>query len=176
MRPLSYPANDILRTVIQLAAAFLLIRTGVRVGALTGGLGGALSQSEIVSSLFDGALVLFACSILSILPAGAVFGDAWEETCPFTSTADDQTLPLRRPRDQQGRAHQRDISPPFPAMVPNTYQPRRPPYRPAGPPPRPPQYVASPGPPPRLAPSLGRAPGTPVRNGRPSLVKADNLW
>lgn len=191
------PANDIYRTGMQIAAAFLLVRTIVQIAALADGLDGSVFQSEIVSMMLDGTPVLVSCLILSILPAGAVFGRAWQQTSPFRSGAglddddrrdDDADLRLRR-WGNQPRTHRRNISPPFPAMLPRTYQPRRPPYRPAGPAPmpptrrpvvdRPPYASSCPRKAPFLSPGACVTPTTSSSSKVPakaSLVKSDNLW
>jgi len=178
------------KTGIQLATVALLIRTIIRIVALDGGLDGSVSQSEIVSLMLDGALVLFSCLVLSIIPVGAVFGSTWQQTSPFNTGGgddDDEDLPLYL-QTNQPRIHRRNISPPFPALLPSTYQPRQPPYRPAGPPPRPPQmkpvynrppYTSSP---PRellfIHPAASSSPITPARRAhhKLSLVRSDNLW
>lgn len=193
---------------MQLTAAFLLIRTAIRIVAIAGGLDGAISQSEIVAMMLDGCLVLFSCLILTIIPAGAVFGPVWQSTSPFNSGDEDDDLPLHNqqgrqqprtrqlrkqqpPTYQQGRQHppnhHRSISPPFPTIVPDSYQPRLPPYRPAGPPPIPPrQMPASSRPPyaiypPKKVPFLHASqcstPTTPGQRAQATImVNADSLW
>ncbi|KAK3937391.1 RTA1 like protein-domain-containing protein [Diplogelasinospora grovesii] len=82
----------------QVTVAFLLLRAAVRIATFASGLASSIAQSSIVSLLADDTLVLLACIILSILPAGSAFGSpAWEGTSPFAPSTNlrDDLLPLR---------------------------------------------------------------------------------
>lgn len=131
---------------MQLSTFLLLLRTTIRLASLLPGFNftSILAQSQIISLLLDGALVLIACLILTFVPVGAAFSpQVWKATSPLCSPSffDSETpVPLRAQRHAPGPGHTRNISPPFPTPMPRIYGPRAPPYRPPGvPPPRPPR-------------------------------------
>lgn len=107
--------------VLQIAAAFIFIRTICRLVQFTSGLDSAISQSETFTLVLDGALVLFAVIVLTITPPGAAFASAWSGTSPHASKryshqSDNQTLtagahqlqhqrsPYAQPPTGQGRS------------------------------------------------------------------------
>jgi hypothetical protein len=164
---------------MQLATAFILIRTIVRFVSLLGGWTNVLNQSQLVTLLLDGTLVLAACIILTLIPVGSAFGSAWSITSPFCSVHGETALPLHQRR---GRPGPRDISPPLPTALPHAYSPRE--YHP-GAPPLPPVAHGSPG---AVRPPYGWAYGQVSQTSpgpspsasdfarRQQLVKADELW
>lgn len=165
---------------MQLAAAFILVRTIVRFVSLLEGFDSILNQSQLVALLLDATLVLAACIILIVIPVGAAFGRSWSITSPYCPGDGDANLPLHRRR---GRSGPREITPPLPTALPNAYSPRT--YNP-GTPPQPPTHVnGSPGasrPPYGWAygkvsqTSPGPSPSAVEYAPRQQLVKHDDIW
>lgn len=83
---------------MQLSAAFILIRTVSSLAQYSAGLGGPLAQSQVITLVLDGALVLIACIILTSTPPGAAFRSTWADTSPYSPTpaAEAGELPLRQ--------------------------------------------------------------------------------
>lgn len=67
---------------MQLALAFILVRTIARLVQVSSGLGSALSQSQVYIVVLDGTLVLLAAVLLTLAPPGPAFGRAWGATSP----------------------------------------------------------------------------------------------
>lgn len=167
---------------MQISVTFILIRTAVRFASLLGGWTNVLNQSELVTLLLDGTLVLAACLILTILPVGSAFGAAWAMTSPFPCHGSGNIaagLPLHRRRGRQGP---RDISPPLPTALPQAYSPRT--YNP-GSPPQPPHGSPGTGRPPygwnygqvaQTSPGPSPSASDFVRRPQQQLVKPDELW
>lgn len=72
---------------MQLALAFILIRTIARLVQISSGLSSTLSQSQVYIVVLDGALVLLAVIFLTIVPPGPSFGRAWGATSPSKKKA-----------------------------------------------------------------------------------------
>jgi hypothetical protein len=165
---------------MQLAIAFILVRTIVQFVWIVGGFDSVLSQSKLVIWLLDATLVLTACIILTLLPVGYAFGKSWGITSPFCRGDGTANLSLHRRR---GRSGPREISPPLPKALPNAYSPRT--YNPGAPPQSPPCVNGSPG---ASRPSHGWAygkvsqispgpsPSATDHTPRQQLVKQDDIW
>lgn len=87
--------NPVFIKGIQIALAFILIRTVARVAQLFSGLNSSLSQSQTYLPILDGALVLLAVLILTVMPPGVAFGRAWGVTSPSTTKARRHSAALR---------------------------------------------------------------------------------
>lgn len=112
-------AKPFLDAGMQLALALILARTVARVIQLSGGLASAPSQSHIYSLVLDGALVLAAATMMTLLPPGLAFGRAWGPTSPSRKKARRHLLALYPAQRSPG-------SPlltmrPSPATSPNAY-------------------------------------------------------
>ncbi|KAJ9156608.1 Sphingoid long-chain base transporter RSB1 [Pleurostoma richardsiae] len=91
---------------LQLASGLLLIRTIARTYQVATGQASSSSQSEVFTLVLDGALVLLACILLTLLPPGAAFRSAW----PATSTR-------RRDDTRRQRPHHLALQPRSPGPV-----------------------------------------------------------
>lgn len=72
---------------MQIALAFILARTVARIVQFASGLGSSLSQSHAYTLVLDGALVLVATILLTVVPPGPSLGRAWGATSPSTRRA-----------------------------------------------------------------------------------------
>lgn len=72
---------------MQIALTFILARTVARVVQFSSGLESALSQSQVYTLVLDGALVLVATILLTVVPPGPSLGRAWGITSPSTRKA-----------------------------------------------------------------------------------------
>lgn len=72
---------------IQIALTFILARTVARMVQFSSGLGSPLAQSQVYTLVLDGALVLIATILLTVVPPGPSFGRAWGITSPSTRKA-----------------------------------------------------------------------------------------
>lgn len=72
---------------MQIALTFILARTVARIVQFSSGLGSSLSQSQAYTLVLDGALVLVAMILLTVVPPGPSFGRAWGITSPSTRKA-----------------------------------------------------------------------------------------
>lgn len=101
---------------IQIALAFLLIRTVARVAQLFSGLDSSLSQSQTYLPLLDGALVLLAVTGITIMSPGVAFGRAWGVTSPSNTKARRHSAALYPAQRNSGSSlrhlHGRSISSP----------------------------------------------------------------
>ncbi len=102
---------------MQVSTIFILGRTAGRFASLLGGWANVLNQSETVTLVLDGALVLTACIILTAVPVGAAFRSAWGSTSPQFQQRSGRRNGYRRPAN---------ISLPVP--TPHAYSPGSPPY------------------------------------------------
>ncbi|KAK4240215.1 RTA1 like protein-domain-containing protein [Achaetomium macrosporum] len=103
---------------VQVAASLLMVRTAVRIAIFASGLTNAFARSQVASFLLDDTLVLVAVLILTIHPAGRVFGMAWAATSPMASPDRSDDLPLRLRRHRRNRSYpinKRIISLPYPS-------------------------------------------------------------
>lgn len=67
---------------MQIALAFILARTVARIVQFASGLGSSLTQSHAYTLVLDGALVLVATILLTVVPPGPSLGRAWGATSP----------------------------------------------------------------------------------------------
>lgn len=72
---------------MQVALVLILARTVARMVQLNSGLDSSISQSQIYTVVFDGALVLLAAILLTIFTPGSAFGRAWGMTSPSKKKA-----------------------------------------------------------------------------------------
>lgn len=72
---------------MQIALTFILARTVARMVQFSSGLDSALSQSQVYTLVLDGALVLVATILLTVVPPGPSLGRAWGVTSPSTRKA-----------------------------------------------------------------------------------------
>jgi len=128
----SDPAPPNPTTGMQLSTLLILARTAVRFASLVRGLSNPLNQSQPLTLVLDGVLILIAAAILTSLPPGSAFRSAWHATSPqpffFFSS---------RPRSsgrRNGYRRPANISLPVPAPppLPHAYSPGSPPYHPVG--------------------------------------------
>lgn len=72
---------------VQIALAFILVRTVARIAQLSTGMDSTLSQSQIYLPVLDGGLVLSAVLFITVIPPGPAFGRAWGVTSPSSTKA-----------------------------------------------------------------------------------------
>ncbi|KAK1750812.1 RTA1 like protein-domain-containing protein [Echria macrotheca] len=98
---------------MQISAVLLSIRAVIRVAAFSGGLSSDVAGSRLVTFTLDDSIVLLACTILVLAPAGRAFGNSWEKTSPFSSPEGSLDLPLRHQQRSRRRLKNMSISKPF---------------------------------------------------------------
>ncbi|OIW29070.1 hypothetical protein CONLIGDRAFT_704433 [Coniochaeta ligniaria NRRL 30616] len=172
------------RKGMQVSIILILGRTAGRFASLIGGWSNAMNQSETVTLVLDGGLVLIACIILTAVPVGSVFRSAWGSTSPHFQ---------RRSARRNGYRRPANISLPIPAPLPHAYSPGSPPYysissspgHPLSPPlPTPPLHTFTPrsppyhqvvqqqgplSPPAKVSPGFARPPYE-FHHGQPSIM------
>lgn len=170
---------------MQVTTILILGRTAGRFASLLGGLANVLNQSQAVTLVLDGALVLIACIILTAVPVGAAFRSAWDSTSPCLQRRSGRRNGYRRPAN---------ISLPVPTPRPHAYSPGSPPYysvssspgHPLSPPlPTPPLHTFTPrsppyhqiaqqqgplSPPPKNSPGIARPPYEFHHQGQPAVM------
>lgn len=156
---------------IQLATLLIAGRTIARLISLRRGWANDINNSQLYTLLLDGAFVLIACIILTVMPAGGAFGSSWRLTSPSFGKDRDGSLSLRqRFGRRNGYRRPANISLPVRAPPQHAYSPGSPPYHPPGAPsppfPTPPLYSYSPASPP-YRPG-GPSSGLPQPSGPPS--------
>lgn len=118
---------------VQIAVAFILVRTVARIAQLSTGLESMLSQSQVYVPVLDSGLVLCAVILLTVIPLGPAFGRAWGITSPSTTKARRQSAALYHSRrsDDSSLHHLHSIhypsSPGYGLALATNKEPRSPP-------------------------------------------------
>jgi len=65
---------------LSLAILFILIRSSFRVAELEGGFSSTLANNQVLLMVLDGAMMVFASSLLTVFHAGSAFKGNWKNT------------------------------------------------------------------------------------------------
>lgn len=87
---------------IQISLACVLVRTVARIAQITNGMDSSMSQSQVYIPVLDGALVLFAVFLITVMPPGPAFGRAWGATSPSNNKARRHSAALYNARGSRG--------------------------------------------------------------------------
>lgn len=87
---------------VQISLACVLVRTVARIAQITSGMDSSMSQSQVYIPVLDGALVLFAVFLITVIPPGLAFGRAWGATSPSNTKSRRHSAALYDTRASRG--------------------------------------------------------------------------